>query len=377
MGFDFKLIKGAHTTARLGRVRGRGKEMETPLFMPVGTHATVKAMTAEELSDAGVGMILANAYHLYLRPGHGLIKTLGGLHSFMNWDGLIITDSGGFQVYSLCNFKKIEENGIGFRSHLDGSLHFLTPETAIEIQEALGSDIMMVLDECAPYPSDYEYIKRAMGLTHRWARRCKDAVRDNGRALFGIVQGGMFSDLRKESAVFMAETGFDGYAIGGLSVGEDSQLMHSMIEAVTPRLPLDNIRYLMGVGRPEDIVEAVARGVDIFDCVMPTRCARSGTLFTKRGKLVIKNSRYREDPLPVEEGCACYTCRNYSRAYLRHLFLSGEILASRLNTMHNIYYYTSLMQRMRDAIRQGGFEGFRRDFYNGLEKIEDDTIKEA
>ena len=367
--FGFELIKkDASTGARLGRVTTPHGSFSTPVFMPVGTRATVKGLTPEELKALGAGIILANTYHLYLRPGHELIKELGGLHRFMHWDGPILTDSGGFQVFSLGNLRKITEQGVSFSSHLDGARCVLTPEGAIEIQEALGADIMMVLDECPPYPAQRDYIERSMALTHRWAKRCKDAKRNKAQALFGIVQGGMHADLRRQSAEALMEIGFDGYALGGLSVGEEKHLMQEVVEASAIHLPEASPRYLMGVGTPEDLVFGVSRGIDMFDCVMPTRNARNGTLFTSRGKLVIKNARYERDGLPLDPECGCYTCSNYSRAYLRHLYMSGEILSSRLNTIHNLYYYAHLMEGMRRAVAEDSFELFRKGFLEGLEE---------
>ncbi len=367
MAFEFKLLKKGEGRERLGLIKTARGDIETPCFMPVGTLGTVKSMTPEEVAGLGASIILGNTYHLYLRPGHELIKELGGLHKFMNWNKPILTDSGGFQVFSLGKLRKISEEGVEFRSHLDGSKHFLSPEKAIEIQLALGSDIMMVLDECTPYPATREYTEESLALTTRWARRCKDVPRGEDNALFGIVQGGMFPDLRARSAREIVDIGFDGYAVGGLSVGEETQVMYDMLDSCIDLLPLDSPRYLMGVGTPENLVESVARGVDIFDCVMPTRNARNGSLFTKRGKLAIKNLRYRDDPLPPEEGCGCYTCSNYSRAYLRHLYMSREILSSRLNTIHNLYYYIHLMEDMRRAINEGNFNKFRKEFYENLE----------
>ncbi|MEE9615289.1 MAG: tRNA guanosine(34) transglycosylase Tgt [Thermodesulfobacteriota bacterium] len=367
MSFGFELINKDLTGARRGTMRTARGTVETPVFMPVGTKGTVKAMTPEELRGMEVEMILANTYHLYLRPGHELIRELGGLHRFMNWDGPILTDSGGYQVFSLSEFRKIEEEGVSFRSHLDGSMHLLTPEKALEIQEALGSDIMMPLDECPPHPSDLDYARNSMELTHRWAERTKKARRGNDQALFGIVQGGMYPELRRESASVLVGMDFDGYAVGGLSVGEEKGLLWEMLAASLEGLPEGKPRYLMGVGTPEDLVRAVGMGVDMFDCVLPTRCARNGTLFTRGGKLVIKNSRYERDPGPVDPACGCYTCRNYSRAYLRHLYISGEILASRLNTVHNLYYYMELMREMREAIGRGSFGEFERSFNEGRE----------
>ena len=364
MAFDFKLTKkDLHSKARLGKITTPHGQIATPVFMPVGTQATVKAMTPEELKDIGVEILLSNTYHLYLRPGHELIRDMCGLHQFMHWDRPILTDSGGYQVFSHNELRKIKEEGVYFQSHLDGSKHFLSPEKVIEIQEALGADIIMCLDECTPYPATFDYIVTSMELTHRWANRCKEAKKKEVQALFGIVQGGMFQDLRKQSAKEITKIGFDGYAIGGLSVGEDKVLMYEMVDAAIPYLPDDKPRYLMGVGTPEDLVEGVARGVDMFDCVMPTRNARNGTLFTKQGKLGIRNAQYANDHKPVEDDCGCYTCENYSRAYLRHLFVANEILAARLGTTHNLYYYTNLMWGMRKAIEEDRFGEFKKEFY--------------
>jgi queuine tRNA-ribosyltransferase len=357
----FTLIKeDGH--ARLGRVTTPHGSFDTPAFMPVGTRASVKALTPEELVDMGAGIILANTYHLFLRPGHDVIRELGGLHRFMNWKGPILTDSGGFQVFSLGKFRKIEEGGVSFASHLDGTRIRLTPESVMDIQSALGSDIIMPLDECTPYPAERSYVEESMHLTHRWAARSMEAKQNDAQSLFGIVQGGMHADLRRQSAETLVEMGFDGYSIGGLSVGEEKPMMEEMVAVTTACLPADKPRYLMGVGTPEDLVYGVEHGVDMFDCVMPTRNARNGTLFTSRGKLGIKNARYERDPSPIDESCECYTCANYSRAYLRHLFMAGEILSSRLNTVHNVHYYLDLMRRMRDAIARGGFERFKKDF---------------
>jgi queuine tRNA-ribosyltransferase len=331
--------------------------------MPVGTQATVKAMTPEELHDIGAQIILANTYHLYIRPGHELVERLGGLHSFMHWNGPILTDSGGFQVFSLGELRRITEEGVRFQSHLDGSYHFISPESAIAIQESLGGDIIMCFDECPPFPAEYDYVRRSMELTTRWARRCKEVKRREDQALFGIVQGGMHRDLRIQSARELCELGFDGYALGGLSVGEEKGLMYEVMEYCAPLLPEEKPRYVMGIGAPEDLIEGVRSGIDMFDCVMPTRNARNGMLFTSTGRINIKNARYAEDKSPLDENCACYVCQNYSRAYLRHLFRSGEILASRLNTWHNLYYYLSLMAQARKAIAEDYFLEFRREFY--------------
>ena len=384
----FELLKkDPASNARLGRISTRHGVINTPVFMPVGTQGTVKAMLPEELKDLGAEIILSNTYHLYLRPGHELINRLGGLHKFMHWDGPILTDSGGYQVFSHAKLRKIKEDGVYFQSHVDGSSHFLSPEKAVEIQETLGSDIIMCLDECTSYPSTYEYTKDSMELTHRWARRCKEFMSSELRVqsseslitqnsklktpyLFGIVQGGMFEDLRKQSAEEIVNIGFDGYAIGGVSVGEENNLMYKIVDATTPNLPEDKPRYLMGVGTPEDIVESVAMGIDMFDCVIPTRNARNGMLFTTDGKLVIKNSQFTDDPRPVDESCGCYTCRNYSRAYLRHIYMANEILASMLNTIHNLYYYINLMKEIRQAIAGGRYEQFRKEFYKKQEVTE-------
>lgn len=361
---DFKLIKtDGSSAARLGSLTTPHGKIDTPIFMPVGTHATVKAMTPEELTEVGAQIILANTYHLYMRPGHELVARMGGLHEFMHWQGPILTDSGGFQVFSLGELRKITEEGVKFQSHLDGSYHFISPETSMEIQEALGGDIIMCFDECPPYPADYAYIAKSMEMTSRWALRCKNVKKRADQALFGIVQGGMFSDLRERSALALQEIGFDGYALGGVSVGEEKELMHEVMGFSAPFLPVDKPRYVMGIGAPEDLIEGINAGFDMFDCVMPTRNARNGMVFTSFGRLNIKSARYAEDRLPIDPECGCYVCRNYSRAYLRHLFKSGEILASRLNTWHNLHYYLSLMAGARQAIAEDRFADFRRDFY--------------
>ena len=348
---------------RLGELRlGRGV-VETPVFMPVGTQGTVKAMTPEELQELGAGLILSNIYHLYLRPGVETVAALGGLHKFMNWPGSILTDSGGYQIFSLAPLRKITEEGVNFRSHLDGSSHFLTPEKVVALQQAIGADISVCLDECPGYPAPEAEVRRAADLTLRWAQRCLEARGEAANPLFAVVQGGMVPELRREQAQAFRELPFDGYCLGGLSVGEDKETTLAMLEVTTPELPEDKPRYLMGVGTPEDLVEGVARGVDMFDCVLPTRNARNGTVFTAAGKVVIKNAAYARDPGPLEEACGCYTCRHYSRAYLRHLFLSREILAYRLLTLHNLYYYLHLMMEMRQAVAAGRFAAFRRDFY--------------
>jgi len=340
--------------------------------MPVGTQATVKAMTPEEMREIRAQIILANTYHLYIRPGHELVARLGGLHEFMHWDGPILTDSGGFQVFSLGELRKISEEGVRFQSHLDGSSHFISPERAIAIQEALGGDIIMCFDECPPYPAEYDYVRRSAELTGRWARRCKEAKRRDDQALFGIVQGGMYRDLRERSAQELCALEFDGYALGGLSVGEEKRLMYEVMEYCAPLLPEDKPRYVMGIGAPEDLIEGINSGVDMFDCVMPTRNARNGMLFTTTGRINIKNAGYAEDRSPIDEECACYVCKNYSRAYLRHLYRAGEILASRLNTWHNLHYYLSLMTGARKAIAEDRFTQFRREFYAKKQSLGDE-----
>jgi queuine tRNA-ribosyltransferase len=335
--------------------------VETPAFMPVGTQGAVKAVTSDELVTCGTQIVLANTYHLHVRPGHDLIATLGGLHRFMNWNGPILTDSGGFQVFSMKGRTKLDEDGVTFRSHLDGSLHRLTPESSMEIQSALGSDVAMVLDHCPSLPAAGDELALASARTTRWARRSRDAYRGPG-VPFGIVQGGTDETLRERSAAEIVALDFPGYAIGGVSVGEPPEAIARVARFTALRLPEDRPRYLMGVGRPEDLVEAVAGGVDLFDCVMPTRNARNGTLFTSYGKVNIKREQYRRDPLPLDPDCACETCAHYSRAYLRHLFVSNEILASRLNTIHNLAFYLGLMTRLREAIAGGTLASFREGF---------------
>lgn len=331
--------------------------------MPVGTQASVKALSPDDLVSCGAQIILGNTYHLYLRPGHEIIRGLGGLHRFMGWNGPILTDSGGFQVYSLAQMCRIREEGAEFRSHIDGSLHKLTPELVVEIQEALGSDIMMPLDVCIPYGATYEEALDALNRTTRWAMRCKNAKTRDELALFAIIQGGMFPELRRRSAEDLLALDMDGYAIGGLSVGEPKEVMLQILADVRPVIPAPYPAYLMGVGTPEDLVDAVSLGVDMFDCVMPTRNARNGKIFTSFGHIVIKNSQYVRDDRPIDEQCDCYTCRNFSRAYLRHLFMANELLVYRLLSIHNIHYYQSLMKAMRDAIEADEFGSFKRQFY--------------
>ncbi len=354
---------GQDGDARRGRLHfGRGT-IETPAFMPVGTYGTVKAMTPEELEGLGAEIILGNTFHLWLRPGTEVIRAHGDLHDFMHWERPILTDSGGFQVYSLGQMRKITEQGVHFRSPVDGAKVFMGPEESMQIQRELGSDIVMIFDECTPYPATEQEARDSMELSLRWAQRSKAAHAGNPNALFGIVQGGVFTALRERSLQGLAEIGFDGYAVGGLSVGEPADDRWRVLDYLADRLPADHPHYLMGVGTPEDIVEAVRRGIDMFDCVMPTRNARNGHLFTHDGVVRIRNAVHESDTRPLDEACDCYTCRNYSRAYLRHLFRCNEILGSRLNTIHNLAYYQALMRQIRAAIENGTYSSFRDDFY--------------
>jgi len=339
--------------------------------MPVGTQATVKAMTPDELTEVGARIILGNTYHLYLRPGHELIKKLGGLHRFMQWHGPILTDSGGFQVFSLGELRKISEEGVKFQSHIDGSRHFISPEKSIEIQEALGSDIMMCFDECPPSPGDFSYVEKSLAMTTRWALRCREAKTREDQALFGIIQGGIFPELRKRSMEQLLEIGFDGYALGGVSVGEEKSRMLEVMNFSAPLFPEDKPRYVMGIGTPEDLIEGIHNGYDMFDCVMPTRNARNGMLFTSFGRINIKRGEYLDDQSPLDPECSCYVCQTFSRAYLRHLFRCGEILSARLNTHHNLHYYLNLMSEARAAITAGTFSGFRKEFYSKREREAD------
>ncbi len=364
MQYRFEIFKkDSASGARLGRIYTPHGEVNTPVFMPVATQGTVKSLTPETARKLGAEMILSNTYHLYLRPGHEIINHVGGLHKFMNWNAPILTDSGGFQIFSLSSLRKITNDGVIFQSHIDGSRHLITPEVSVEIQEALRSDIVMCLDECTPYPASLEESARSLELTFNWARRCKKAKKDNGQALFGIIQGGIYPALRQNAMEEIClKIGFDGYALGGLSVGEPKEIMLEIVETSAPHLPEDKPRYLMGVGTPEDIVACVDCGIDMFDCVIPTRCARNGLLFTNQEKVVIKNARYKNDHSPVDSTCDCYTCRNYSRAYLRHLFMAREILAMVLNTIHNVRYYMHLMECIRTAIRDGCYAAFKKAF---------------
>ncbi len=350
--------------ARRGRLVFERGTVETPAFMPVGTYGTVKAMTPEELQASGAQIILGNTFHLMLRPGTGIIKKHGDLHDFMHWQGPILTDSGGFQVWSLGKLRKISEQGVTFNSPVDGSKVFMGPEESMQVQRELGADIVMIFDECTPYPAEEKEVRESMELSLRWAERSKKAHADNPAALFGIVQGGMYPELREISLEGLKKIGFDGYAIGGLSVGEPKEEMLKVLDHLKSRMPEDKPRYLMGVGTPEDIVEAVRRGVDMFDCVMPTRNARNGFLFTRKGMVRIRNAKYAEDTGPVDDECDCYTCKNYSRSYLRHLDKTREILGSRLNTIHNLHYYQYLMAGLRDAIAHDRLKQFVEEFYD-------------
>ncbi len=377
-------ITATDGNARLGQIHTQKGIINTPAFIPVGTNAAVKAMNQDELKGLGAEVILSNTYHLYLRPGHEIIKELGGLHKFMNWHGPILTDSGGFQVFSLSPLREINEDGVTFRSHLDGSTNFLTPELVMEIQDALGSDIAMAFDECTPYPATREYTLNSLQLTTKWAKRCKEFMKArkcesaevNQQAeapalpnlrtselpsLFGIVQGGVYKDLRKQSAEEIIELDFDGYALGGLSVGEPKELMYEVVDYTTPLLPQDKPRYLMGIGDLLDVLEAVSAGIDMFDCVMPTRNARNGTLFASIGRISIKREEFKADTGPLDPNCECYTCKNYSRAYLRHLFLNKEILSMRLNTLHNLHFYLNFFRKMREAIENSAFDNFKEE----------------
>lgn len=362
----YELIKTCKQTgARLGIVHTPHGSFETPVFMPVGTLATVKTMSPEELHELGAGIILSNTYHLWLRPGKEVLREAGGLHSFMNWDRAILTDSGGFQVFSLSQFREIEEEGVHFRNHLNGDKLFLSPEKAVELQTIFGSDIMMAFDECPPYPASHEYMKKSVERTSRWAERCLAVHKHpEKQGLFGIVQGGEYDDLRTLSARDLTSLDFPGYAIGGLSVGEPKEVMNRVLEHTTPLLPTNKPRYLMGVGSPDSLIDGVMRGVDMFDCVLPTRIARNGTLMTSTGRLVVKNAKYAHDFGPLDENCNCYTCRNYSRAYIRHLIRCNETFGIRLTSYHNLYFLLNLMQQVRQAIREDRLGDFREEFFD-------------
>ena len=365
----FDLIKkDARTHARRGVLHTPHGDVQTPIFMPVGTQATVKATTPRELREVGAQILLSNTYHLHIRPGEDLIREAGGLHRFMSWDRPILTDSGGFQVFSLASLRKIEEKGVSFRNHLDGSRMFIGPEESMAIQEALGSDIAMAFDVCTAYPCDHQTAQDAMRMTHRWALRCKKAHTRADQAVFGIVQGAFFPDLRVESAKALSDMDFPGYGIGGLSVGEPKPMMYGLLEEMMPHMPERKPRYLMGVGSPDCLVEGVYRGIDMFDCVLATRIARNGTCFTDRGRLVVRNAQYARDFSPIEEGCDCEACQNFSRAYIRHLLKAGEITGARLATIHNLRYLLRLMERIRRAIEEDRYEEFRRDFFSRYDR---------
>ncbi|GAA0295060.1 queuine tRNA-ribosyltransferase [Gracilibacillus halotolerans] len=352
------------TGARLGKVHTPHGSFDTPAFMPVGTLATVKTMSPEELKEIGANIILSNTYHLWLRPGEDIVKEAGGLHSFMNWDGAILTDSGGFQVFSLSDFREIKEEGVHFRSHLNGEKLFLSPEKAMQIQNDLGSDIMMALDECPPYPAEYGYMKKSVERTSRWAERCIEAhQRPNEQGLFGIVQGGEYEDLRKQSAADLTSMDFAGYAIGGLSVGEPKDVMNRVLDFTTPLLPTDKPRYLMGVGSPDSLIDGAIRGIDMFDCVLPTRIARNGTCMTSLGRLVVRNAKFARDFSPIDPNCDCHVCKNYTRAYIRHLVKANETFGFRLTTYHNLYFLVKLMEQVREAIKQDRLGDFREKFF--------------
>lgn len=372
----YELIKKDEKTgARRGRIYTPHGVIETPVFMPVGTQATVKAMTPDELkSMIDAKIILSNTYHCHVRPGDKLIAEAGGLHKFMNWDRAILTDSGGFQVFSLAELRNITEEGVKFKNHLDGSPLFISPEKSMEIQNNLGSDIMMAFDECCPYPSTYEYTRESMERTTRWAKRCKEAHKyPEKQGLFGIIQGGMFKDLREQSAKELVELDFPGYAVGGLSVGEPADIMYDVLQHITKFMPENKPRYLMGVGSPDYLIEAVIRGIDMCDCVLPTRIARNGTAMTSEGKVVVRNATYERDWSPLDHNCDCYTCKNYTRAYIRHLIKVGEILGARLLTIHNLYFLVNLMKQVREAIEQDNLLEFRADFYRKYYKKEVDV----
>jgi queuine tRNA-ribosyltransferase len=365
MAIRYELIKECKQSgARLGKIYTPHGVIDTPIFMPVGTKATVKAMTPEELQEMEAQIILSNTFHLYLRPGHELIKKAGGLHKFMHWDGPILTDSGGFQVFSLDKLRKITEEGVNFNSFIDGSKHLFTPEKSIEVQNALGSDIIMAFDECPAYPSDKEYVRNSLEMTTRWAKRCKEAHKQTDtQAMFGIIQGGMYRDLREQSAKELIELDFPGYAIGGLSVGEPKELMIEVLKYTTPMMPKDKPRYLMGIGTPDYIFEAAISGIDMFDCVLPTRIARNGTAMTSSGRINLKNAKFKEDFTPLDAECDCYACKNYTKAYIRHLVKENEILGARLLTIHNLNFLLRLSENIRTAIKNDRLLDYKEEFY--------------
>lgn len=361
----YELIKTCKQSgARLGRIHTPHGSFETPVFMPVGTQATVKGMSPDEMKEIGVHIILSNTYHLYLRPGTDIVREAGGLHGFMNWDRSILTDSGGFQVFSLSDLRDIKEEGVTFRSHIDGSKKFMSPEISIKAQNDLGADIIMAFDECAPYPCEFEYAKKSMEMTTRWARRCKEAhARPDDQALFGIVQGSTYPELRIESAKQITDLDLPGYAIGGLSVGEPGEVMNEMLDITVPLLPADRPRYLMGVGSPDYLIEGAIRGIDMFDCVLPTRIGRNGTIFTAKGRIIVRDAKYARDFSPLDPECGCYVCSNFTRAYIRHLFKAGEILGLRLATWHNLWFLMRLMDDVRKAIKEDRLLDFRKEFF--------------
>jgi queuine tRNA-ribosyltransferase len=363
VGRKFEIEKTCpETRARAGFIVTKHGVVPTPAFMPVGSQATVKALTPDDVRESGTKILLSNAYHLYLRPGVDVIEVMGGLHSFMAWDGPILTDSGGYQIFSLASLRRVDDEGVGFRSHIDGSDHFLTPEAVVRLQERLGGDIIMALDECPPHTAELSQVREATNRTHHWAERCFKAHRRQDQSLYGIVQGGMFPDLRRESAAFLASLDLPGYAIGGLSLGEAKNVTLAMVEETVSCLPENKPRYLMGVGAPEDLVENVARGIDLFDSALPTRTARNGALFAATGRLNIRNAGYKGLDQPIDPGCDCYTCQRFSVAYLNHLFKSKELLAYRLATIHNLRFVMRLMTQIRQAVLEGRFAGFQRDF---------------
>ncbi len=368
--YKFEIIKkDSESFARFGKIYTSHGEIETPAFMPVATQGTVKSLTPKDLEDLGYKLLIANAYHLYLRPGVEVIKKMGGLQKYMSWNNSIATDSGGFQILSLAKKRKIIPDGVIFQSHLDGSEHFLSPKKSVEIQQNLNSDIMMCLDECPPHDSSFEYADKSVALTTKWARESKKFKNNNSNALFGIIQGGIYKELRKRSATELIDIDFDGYSIGGLGIGEEKDLTYEIAGSCTEIIPTDKVRYLMGIGKPEDILESVYLGVDLFDCVIPTRNARNGTLFTNNGKVVIKNAQYAEDNSPLDDKCFCYTCSNFSKSYLRHIYMAGEILALRLLTLHNLYFYSALMKKIRDSIRNNEFSKFYSSYKTSKEVV--------
>lgn len=365
MAITYEFIKACKQTgARLGKVHTPHGTFDTPMFMPVGTLATVKAMSPEELVEMDAQIILSNTYHLWLRPGEDIVKEAGGLHAFMNWKRPILTDSGGFQVFSLSKIREITEEGVHFRHHISGEKLFFSPEKAMQVQNDLGPDIMMVLDECPPYPASYEYMEKSVNRTSRWAERCLRAhKRKDDQALFGIIQGGEYKELRKQSAKDLISLDFPGYAIGGLSVGEPKNIMNEVLEETAPLMPADKPRYLMGVGSPDSLIDGAMRGIDMFDCVLPTRIARNGTCMTSNGRLVVRNAKYKRDFSPIDENCDCYACRNYSRAYIRHLIHTNEIFGFRLTTYHNLYFLLELMKQVRTAISEDRLGDFKEAFF--------------